>query len=147
MILTAAGSLWHSRKQNASSSAGRTRVYDTSLRVNDTSRAKPEPRSKAPSKRRHDRQRSFQRDRIFQERREERLRLFGYVKLRNGDTISIDEATRRLALATSESPSKRAGGIMKDQIAEWHVPESFRDVRYYFMIVKTCAHSDTHAEG
>lgn len=50
------------------------------------------------------------------------------MKLRNGDTISIDEATRRLALATSESPSKRAEGIMKDQIAEWHVPESFRDV-------------------
>lgn len=129
MILTVAGSFWHSRKQSASV---RSRVYDTAydtpFRVQDASRAKTEPRSKPPSKRRHDRQRSLQRDVIFQERREERLRLFGYVKLRNGETISIDEATHRLALATSESPSKRAEGITKEQIADWHVPESFRDV-------------------
>src|SRR3972149_7874472 len=45
---------------------------------------------KSPSKQRYDRERTIKRDRIFQERRQERLRLFGYVLLKNGEVLSID---------------------------------------------------------
>jgi hypothetical protein len=97
--------------------------------VNDTSRAKPEPGSKSPSKQRHDRERSIKRDRIFQAQREERLHLFGYVLLKNGAVLSIDDAIARLrhGLRAERDPNI-VGGIGKDDILEWHQPESFRDV-------------------
>jgi hypothetical protein len=87
------------------------------------------PAEKPPSKERHDRARSITRDRIFQERREERLRLFGYVLLRNGEVLSIDDAIARLrdGLRAEENPNI-VGGISKDDVLKWHVPESCRDV-------------------
>jgi hypothetical protein len=87
------------------------------------------PPHKPPSKERHDRERSIKRDRIFQQRREERLRLFGYVLLKNGEILSIDDAMARLrdGLRAEENPNI-VDGISKDDIAEWHSPESYRDV-------------------
>jgi hypothetical protein len=87
------------------------------------------PPHKPPSKQRHDRERSIKRDRIFQERREQRLRLFGYVLLRSGEVLSIDDALARLrdGLRAKENPNI-TGGIGKDDILDWHQPESYRDV-------------------
>ena len=55
-------------------------------------------------------------------KRDERLRLFGYVLLGSGERISIDEAVTRLRLG--DCP----GGIDKQQILEWHAPEVYHDV-------------------
>lgn len=87
------------------------------------------PLIKSPSKQRHDRERSIRRDRIFQERREQRLRLFGYVLLKNGEVLSIDDALTRLrdGLRAKENPNITRG-ISKDDILEWHAPETYRDV-------------------
>ena len=87
------------------------------------------PPIKSPSKQRHDRERSIRRDRIFQERRQQRLRLFGYVLLKNGEVLSIDDALTRLhdGLGPKENPSI-TGGIGKDDILDWHAPETYRDV-------------------
>ena len=84
---------------------------------------------KPPSKQRHDRERTIKRDRILQERREERLRLFGYVLLKNGEVLSIDDSIARLrdGLRAQEDPNI-TGGIGKDDVLEWHQPESYRDV-------------------
>jgi hypothetical protein len=66
---------------------------------------------------------------ILLQRREERLRLFGYVRLKNGEVLSIDDAIARLrdGLRAEENPNI-VGGIGKDDILEWHVAESVRDV-------------------
>lgn len=55
-------------------------------------------------------------------KRDERLRLFGYVLLESGERISMDEALTRLRLGD------RPGGIDKQQILEWHAPEVYHDV-------------------
>jgi hypothetical protein len=47
----------------------------------------------------------------------ERQRLFGYVELRNGESLSLGEAERRL----------RKHLIGQADIREWHAPEAFRD--------------------
>jgi len=88
---------------------------------------------KSPSKARHDRVRSFRRDLKFGARREERLRLFGHVKLVNGEILSIQEAMRRLHAGAKARDDKKPDpnirdGISKNDILEWSVPESFRDV-------------------
>lgn len=59
---------------------------------------------KAPSKQRHDRLRSLHRDSKMQQRRKERLRLFGYIELRNGEVITIDEARAFTLLRKIEIP-------------------------------------------
>jgi hypothetical protein len=84
---------------------------------------------KSPSKQRYDRERSIKRRRVFQERHEQRLRLFGYVLLTNGEVLSIDDAIARLrdGMRAEENPNI-TGGIDKDDILEWHQPESYRDV-------------------
>jgi len=68
------------------------------------------PAPKSPSKQRHDRERSIRRGRVFQERREQRLRLFGYVLLKNGEVLSIDDALARLrnGLGAKENPASPA---------------------------------------
>jgi hypothetical protein len=84
---------------------------------------------KSPSKAKHDRLRSFKRDLSFHAKREERLRLFGYVKLVTGEVISVDEALHRLRLGASEDPNKY-GGITSGDVVAWHQPEcvhSFQD--------------------
>jgi hypothetical protein len=52
------------------------------------------------------------------------MRLFGYVKLKSGELISLAEATRRLRLSLKGDLVK---GLDKDQIAEWHQPEAITD--------------------
>jgi hypothetical protein len=82
-------------------------------------------RPKSKSKRERDRLRSVQRDRVFEERRQERMRLFGFVRLKTGDIISLDEATKRLNLSLKGDVIE---GLGKDQIVEWHQPEAITDV-------------------
>lgn len=119
---------WHSRKAEEKKIA---LPQILSTYVNIASSALPSSRqaSKPPSKQRHDRERSIKRDQIFQERREQRLRLFGYVLLKNGEVLSIDDAIARLrdGLRAEENPNI-TGGIGKDDILDWHAPESYRDV-------------------
>jgi hypothetical protein len=51
-------------------------------------------------------------------RRQERLELFGYVKTKNGITLTIDEASYRLT----------KGLLRAEDIAEWVNPNAVRDV-------------------
>jgi hypothetical protein len=127
-----AGSFWHSRKDTAGRSslkAGSGKSLSGRLSTTSSGSPSSHQASKPPSKRRHDRERSIKRDQIFQERREERLRLFGYVLLKNGEVLSIDDALARLrdGARAKENPNI-TGGIRKDDILDWHAPESFRDV-------------------
>jgi hypothetical protein len=84
-------------------------------------------RPKADSKRDRDRLRSIQRNMVFEGQRRERLRLFGHVKLKNGEVISIDEASTRLKASLTQNPNKRILPILPEDIDEWHAPESFTD--------------------
>ncbi len=115
---------WHSRKTEEKIPPPKSLI----LLVNVAS-SRARPAEKPPSKQRHDRERSFKRDRIFQERREQRFRLFGYVLLKNGEVLRIDDAIARLrdGIRAREDPNI-VGGIGKDDILEWYAPESFRDV-------------------
>jgi CRISPR/Cas system-associated endonuclease Cas3-HD len=73
-----------------------------------------ESRGRSPSKRRRDRER-FEN---FEAQRRERLELFGYVKTKNGITLTIEKASAFLA----------KGELRAEDIAEWFNPSSFRDV-------------------
>ena len=87
-------------------------------------------RDKCPSKERHDRERSFHRDRLFAQRRQERQRLFGYVVLRNGEIIGIDEAIWRLRdgiRAKEKDDPKPQNAILQEDILAWHEPEVYHD--------------------
>jgi hypothetical protein len=53
------------------------------------------------------------------------MRLFGFVRLKTGDIISLDEATKRLNLSLKGDVIE---GLGKDQIVEWHQPEAITDV-------------------
>jgi hypothetical protein len=64
---------------------------------------------------------------VFEGRRQERLRLFGYVKLKSGEVISIDEASTRLKASITQNPTKRILPILPEDVLEWHQPETFRD--------------------
>jgi len=89
--LAVSGSLWHQRCEQSGSSPERPANTIGALE----SRQPPErEKSKPPSKQRHDLKRSIVRDRIFQEGREERLRLFDCVLLKNGEVPSIDPQVR-----------------------------------------------------
>jgi hypothetical protein len=118
---------WYSRRTEKEIPLPQT----LSTYVNIASSGLPSSRqaSKAPSKQRYDRERTIKRDRIFQERRQERLRLFGYVLLTNGEVLSIDDAVARLrdGLRAEENPNT-VGGITSSDIDTWHQPESVRDV-------------------
>ena len=118
---------WYSRRTEKQIPLPQT----LSAYVNIASSGLPSGRQagKAPSKQRYDRERTIKRDRILQERREERLRLFGYVLLKNGEVLSIDDSIARLrdGLRAQEDPNI-TGGIGKDDVLEWHQPESYRDV-------------------
>jgi len=123
---------WHQRHEQTGSSPARpanTSVTLESRHPHVTRVTMERGKSKLPSKQRHDRERSIKRDRIFQERRQERLRLWGYVLLKNGEVLSIDDAVTRLrdGIRSKENPNI-TGGIEKDEILEWHQPESVRDV-------------------
>jgi hypothetical protein len=115
---------WYSRRTEEKTLLPQT----LSANVNIAS-SRARPAEKPPSKQRHDRERSINRDRIFQERRQERLRLFGYVLLKNGEVLSIDDATARLCdgMRAEENPNI-VDGISKDDILEWHQPETYHDV-------------------
>jgi hypothetical protein len=102
----------------------------------DAARPAPDTR-KSPSKQRHDHVRAIRRDRIFAERRQERLRLFGYVILATGQAITLDEALGRVRLSLTGkdengqelSDTERAErGLTPKQILEWHQPEIYHDV-------------------
>jgi hypothetical protein len=61
----------------------------------------------------------------------ERMRLFGYVVLKNGEVISINEARCRLAYG-HEGDRRRerqsiASAITKDGIVEYHAPQTVTD--------------------
>ena len=118
---------WYSRRTEKQIPLPQT----LSAYVNIASSGLPSGRQagKAPSKQRYDRERTIKRDRIFQERREERLRLFGYVLLKNREVLSIDDAIARLrdGLRAEENPNT-VGGISRDDILQWHIPETYRDV-------------------
>jgi hypothetical protein len=72
----------------------------------------------SPSKRVHDRERSLNRDKVFAARRRERLELWGYVRTRNGTTLTIQEASSQLT----------NGSLRAQDIAEWVNPTAFHDV-------------------
>lgn len=84
-------------------------------------------RPKADSKRNRDRLRSIQRNLVFEGQRQERLRLFGYVRLKSGETLSVDNALVRLKAGLTENPNKRILPILQDDIAEWYQPETYQD--------------------
>jgi hypothetical protein len=64
---------------------------------------------------------------VFEGQRQERLRLFGHVKLKNGEVISIDEASTRLKASLTQNPNRRILPILPADILEWHMPETFTD--------------------
>jgi hypothetical protein len=113
---------WHYRRNSKETKP----AEDLMLPINIAS-GRPKTSDKPPSKQRHDCERSIKRDRIFQMRRVERARLFGYVRLVDGEVLSIDEALLRLQTSASEDPNNR-GGILPQDVAEWHQPEAVRDV-------------------
>lgn len=78
------------------------------------------PQRKCPSKQLHDRNRSLQRDQVFNQRRQERLRLWGYVELKNGDVLSLDDALRKLRDGLSRNPNRQVAGISKDRLLRGH---------------------------
>lgn len=61
-------------------------------------------------------------------RRDERMRLFGYVKWRTGETISLDDAQGRIRETLKEYPNKTPQEIMAEFVVEWHTPEAEQDV-------------------
>lgn len=69
------------------------------------------------------------RRRELESRRGELQKLFGYVRLKNGEEISIDEARRRLSAALNETRRNESDKtpICPVDIAEWHDPETFHD--------------------
>jgi hypothetical protein len=73
---------------------------------------------KSAAKRRRDRERSRERDLMFEARRKEILQLYGYVKTKNGLFYSIAEAIKLLV----------KGELKQEDVDVWSVPESFRDV-------------------
>ncbi len=84
----------------------------------ETGRGTRRTRGRSPAKRQRDKERSIERQKVFQERREELQRLFGHAKLKNGEIISINEATERL----------RTNEIRPQDIENWFMPEGVRDV-------------------
>ncbi len=77
---------------------------------------------RALSKQSRDRARFTERN----QRQTERMRLFGYVKLKNGETISLDEALRRLQDGMRVTP-RTGNSIQQNDIEVWCEPESFTD--------------------
>lgn len=63
-------------------------------------------------------ERSIERRKFFQERRKELRKLLGHAKLKNGEIISINEATEKL----------RTNVIGPEDIEQWFLPEGVRDV-------------------
>jgi hypothetical protein len=62
------------------------------------------------------------------QRRDERLRLFGYVKWCTGETISLGEAQGRIRETLKEYPNKTPREIITEFVLEWHNPEAEQDV-------------------
>lgn len=125
--------LWNYRETRNSSSA--TIVPPRLEQHIESSRSLPimpqmdsRRRHKSPSKKLRDITRGIRRNRVFQARRQEQLRLWGYIRLRTGEILTIDETLRRLRDALSPNPNRRRYGIEKKDIAEWHQPETFHDV-------------------
>jgi hypothetical protein len=117
--------MWHQRQQNAPLLHNPPAPSQTAqhFRV-------PKRDRKCPSKILHDRNRQFKRDTLFYERRMERLRLFGYVILKNGEVTSPEEALSRLrdgirAKERRETPP--ANAISQEDILQWHDAEVYRD--------------------
>jgi hypothetical protein len=115
-------SLWHQRQSQI--------ILPQSPRPQTPESFRAPKHRKSPSTARRDRQRSIQRDGKFFQRRQERLRLFGYVILRNGEVISPEEGLSRLrdgirAKERDEKPKPNA--ILHDDILEWHEAEVYRD--------------------
>jgi len=65
------------------------------------------------------------------QRQEERRRLYGYVRLKNGEYITIDEARNRIADGKLGHPKRERMGfgapITKEDIVEWVTPGTVRD--------------------
>jgi hypothetical protein len=56
------------------------------------------------------------------------MRLFGYVKWRTGELISLDEAQGRIREALKEYPNRKPQEVIDEFVLEWHDPEVYRDV-------------------
>jgi hypothetical protein len=105
--------LWASRK-----AAERRNSQQPTPQPERTQEWKREHRGRSLSKRQRDKERSIERQKVFQERREEIRKLFGHAKLKNGEILSINEATERL----------RTNEIGPQDIEQWFLPEGVRDV-------------------
>ena len=75
--------------------------------VNDALRSLRHESHKSPSKNRRDRERHIKFGAEVSSLRKEYMRLFGHVKLKNGEIISIDDACTRLKAGLSENPNKK----------------------------------------